>query len=65
MKTAWQENKIEFQSGQLHGGWNDFEFIAPEPYQGCHWFFGYYRFEAVLPSAFGFPPPQGMAVFIR
>ena len=62
-ETAWQENKIEFQSGQLHGGWNDLEFVSL-PYPNCHWFFDYYRFETFLPCGFSMPPP-GMAVIIR
>ena len=55
----------EFQPGALHGGWNDFEFICPGPYQTCHWLFDYFRFETVLPSAFSFPTPPGLSVFIR
>ena len=55
----------EFQPGALHGGWNDLEFICPRPYDTCCWLFDYFRFETVLPSAFSFPTPPGMAVIIR
>jgi len=55
----------ECQPGDLHGGWNDFEFVCPGPYPTCCWLFDYFRFEAVLPSAFGFPTPPGMAVIIK
>ena len=61
----WRTYEPTFTPGDLRGGWNDFEFITPEPYSGCHWYFGYYRFEAVLPSAFGFPPPVGLSISIR
>lgn len=54
-----------FDAENLHGGWNDFEFICPEPYETCHWLFDYFRFEATLPSAFGFPPPPGMSVIVK
>ena len=63
--TSWTETAVEFVPGELKGGWNDFEFIAPKSYTTCHWFFGYYRFETVLPSAFSFPPFPGLSVFIR
>lgn len=63
--TSWTETAVEFVPGELKGGWNDFEFIAPKPYTTCHWFFGYYRFETVLPSAFSFPPLPGLSIFIR
>ena len=62
---GWQQHKLDFQPGELQGGWNDFEFIAPLPYPSCYWRFGYFRFETVLPSAFSFPPFPGLSVFIR
>ena len=61
----WRTYDPTFQPGKLHGGWNDFEFITPLPYAGCHWFFGYFRFETVLPEPFGFSTPLGMAISIR
>lgn len=63
--TSWTETAVEFVPGELKGGWNDFEFIAPKPYTTCHWFFGYYRFETVLPSAFSYPPFPGLSIVIR
>ena len=63
--TKWHQYDLNFTPGELHGGWNDFEFITPEPYSGCHWYFGYYRFETVLPDAFGFPPPVGMVISVK
>ena len=62
---SWTIYKPTFNPGELRAGWNDFEFITPEAYQGVHWFFAYFRFEAVLPSAFGYPPQPGMTVFIK
>ena len=61
----WRTYEPTFNPGELHGGWNDFEFITPEAYSGCHWYFGYYRFETVLPSAFGYPPPVGACISFR
>ncbi len=61
----WTTYKPTFNPGELRAGWNDFEFITPEAYQGVHWYFAYFRFETVLPSAFGFPPPLGMSVIIK
>ena len=55
----------EFQPGDLHGGWNDFEFICPGPYTTCHWLFDYFRFETLLSDPFGFSPQPGMTVFIK
>ena len=63
--TKWHQYDLTFNPGELHGGWNDFEFITPEAYSGCHWYFGYYRFETVLPDAFGFPPPVGMVISVK
>jgi len=63
--AKWHQYDLNFTPGELHGGWNDFEFITPEPYSGCHWYFGYYRFETVLPDAFGFPPPVGMVISVK
>ena len=48
--------------GELSGGWNDFDFYSTYP--RC-WEFAYYRFEAVLPSAFSSPEPPGLSIFIR
>ena len=64
--TSWQQPALNFLPGDFHGGWNDFEFIAPASTSlTCRWLFGYYRFETVLPSAFGYPPKPGLSVFIR
>ena len=64
-ETEWQKHKLEFAPGDLKGGWNDFEFIAPMLYPTCHWSFDYYCFETVLPSAFSSPEPPGLSIFIR
>ena len=61
--TSWEKTELTFQPGELNGGWNDFEFISA-PYDTCHWLFGYYRFETVLPRPFSLPP-SGMMIFIR
>ena len=61
----WTTYKPTFNPGELRAGWNDFEFITPEAYQGVHWYFAYFRFETVLPSAFGFPPPPGMRIIVK
>ena len=61
----WRTYEPTFNPGDLRGGWNDVEFITPEPYQGCHWYFGYFRFEAVLPEAFGYPPFPGFSIIVR
>ena len=63
--TKWRTYDPTFNPGDLRGGWNDFEFITPLPYQGCHWHFGYFRFETVLSSPFGFSTLPGMKVIIR
>ena len=63
--NKWRTYEPTFGPGALRGGWNDFEFITPEAYSGCHWYFGYFRFETVLPSAFGFPPQSGLGVILR
>ena len=66
VKLKASANWTQYKSTvSLHGGWNDFEFITPEAYSGVHWYFAYFRFEAVLPSAFGYPPPLGMSVILR
>ena len=57
----WKQ--YSFNPGELNGGWNDFDFRAPS--STCCSEFGYYRFEAVLPSPFGFSPFPGLSVFIR
>ena len=63
-RAGWQQHKLSLQSGELHGGWNDFEFISTR-YPNTYWEFGYYRFETDLPSPFGFSTPPGLAVSIR
>ena len=60
---TWQTLELDFSKGELRGGWNDFEFKSA-PYETCHWFVAYYRFETVLPRAFSLPPP-GMLVIFR
>ena len=60
--TSWKQQSLTFNPGQLRGGWNDIDFTSTA--SRC-WEFGYYRFEAVLPSPFGFSPLPGMTVVIR
>ena len=59
---SWKAQSLSFDPGKLHGGWNDFDFTSTDLRR---WEFGYYRFETVLPSPFGFSPLPGMTVFIR
>ena len=59
-KSEWKEYPLN--PGVLNGGWNDFDFKTSN---SCISDFGYYRFEAVLPEAFGYPPFPGLSVFIR
>ena len=59
--NKWKQ--YSFDPGQLNGGWNDFDFRAPS--STCCSEFGYYRFETVLPSPFGFTPPPPLMVVIR
>jgi len=61
--TEWTPNRLNnSQLQELHGGWNDFEFVSV--HQNCHWLFDYYRFETVLPKGFSIPP-LGMSIFIK
>ena len=60
--TSWKQQSLAFNPGQLRGGWNDIDFTSTA--SRC-WEFGYYRFETVLPSPFGFSPLPGMTVVIR
>ena len=60
--TNWKQQSLTFNPGQLRGGWNDIDFTSTA--SRC-WEFGYYRFEAVLPSPFGFTPPPPLMVIIR
>ena len=60
--TSWKQQSLAFNPGQLRGGWNDIDFTAEA--SRC-WEFGYYRFETVLPSPFGFSPLPGMSIVIR
>ena len=58
--AEWKQYTLN--PGKLHGGWNDFDFISTDSHI---WEFGYYRFETVLPDAFGYPLPHGTAISIR
>ena len=62
--AGWQQHKLPIQPSDLHGGWNDFEFISTQ-YPNTYWEFGYFRFETLLSDPFGFSTPPGMAVIIR
>ena len=52
---SWESLELDFAPGELHAGWNDIEFKSA-PYETCHWFVAYYRFETVLPKGFSVPP---------
>ena len=59
--NKWKQ--YSFNPGELNGGWNDFDFRGSS--STCCSEFGYYRFETVLPSPFGFTPPPGISVIVR
>ena len=61
--TTWAQPSISLSLPVLRAGWNDIDFYSNATSR--YWDFGYYRFEAVLPSAFGFPPPQGMSLIVK
>ena len=61
--TTWAQPSISLKVPALQAGWNDIDFYSTATSR--YWDFGYYRFEAVLPSAFGYPPPLGMSVIFR
>ncbi len=60
--ASWKEQSLSFEPGRLHGGWNDFDFTSTD---SRRWDFGYFRFEAVLPSSFGFQPLPGIMVLVK
>ena len=59
---SWKAQSLSFDPGKLHGGWNDFDFTSTD---SRRWEFGYYRFETVLPSPFGFSKWPPLMVVIR
>ena len=59
---SWKAQSLSFDPGKLHGGWNDFDFTSTDLRR---WEFGYYRFETVLPSPFGFSKWPPMMIVIR
>ena len=63
-QSGWKEQTLSLQPADLHGGWNDLEFICTDDLT-CYWDFGYYSFETVLSSAFSFPTPPGLSVIFR
>ncbi len=52
---SWQPLELNFAPGELRAGWNDIEFKSA-PYDTCHWYIRYYRFETVLSRGFSIPP---------
>jgi hypothetical protein len=60
--TSWKQPSLTFKAGDLLGGWNDIDFYSTD---SRRWEFGYYRFETVLPSPFGFSTPPGLSIIIR
>ena len=63
VNAANEWKQYSFNPGELNGGWNDFDFRGPS--STCRSEFGFYRFETVLPSPFGFTPPPPLMVIIR
>ena len=63
VNAANEWKQYSFNPGELNGGWNDFDFRGSS--STCRSEFGYYRFETVLPSPFGFTPPPPLMVIIR
>ena len=61
--TTWAQPSISLKVPVLQAGWNDIDFYSTATSR--YWDFGYYRFETVLPSAFGFPPQPGLGVILR
>ena len=61
--TSIETIDLDFAPGELLGGWNLFE-LKSAPYETCHWYVGYYRFETVLPKGFSIPP-LGMSIVVR
>ena len=60
--TSIETIDLDFAPGELLGGWNLFE-LKSAPYETCHWYVGYYRFETVLPKGFSIPP-LGMSIVV-
>ena len=64
-QSGWKEQTLlPAYLSNLHGGWNDLEFVCTDDLS-CYWDFAYFRFEAVLPSPFGFSPAPGLTVVVR
>ena len=63
VNAANEWKQYSFNPGELNGGWNDFDFRGSS--STCRSEFGYYRFETVLPSPFGFAIPPGLSIFVR
>ena len=59
--NEWKQ--YTFNPGELNGGWNDFDFRGSS--STCCSEFGYYRFETVLPSPFGFSKWPPLSIVIR
>ena len=63
VNAANEWKQYSFNPGELNGGWNDFDFRGSS--STCCSEFGYYRFETVLPSPFGFSKWPPMMIVIR
>ena len=63
--ASWENVALNFNTDKLLGGWNDFEIRSAKAYQTCYWVLDYYRFETVLPKAFGYPPRPGLSIILR
>jgi hypothetical protein len=59
---SWKQLSLSFKAGDLLGGWNDIDFYSTD--SRC-WEFGYYRFETVMPSPFGFSKWPPLMIVIR
>ena len=60
--ASWKQPSLSFKAGDLLGGWNDIDFYSTD--SRC-WEIGYFRFETVLSSPFGFSTPLGTAISIK
>ena len=58
----WKQQSLSLNAENLSGGWNDIDFYSTD---SRRWEFGYYRFETVLPSPFGFSKWPPLMIVIR
>ena len=58
----WKQQSLSLNAENLSGGWNDIDFYSTD---SRRWEFGYYRFETVLQSPFGFSKWPPLMIVIR